>query len=114
MNFVLGEWRGGKVRPIPGNAPHDRPVSRGISGSLWSICDDPFDATRFPQLQVLPGPSVGVFKAWRNLSGPMGFNFKTKVKTKSWVGTRPPPAGRPRAQAKERAGRNTLFLIVRR
>jgi hypothetical protein len=38
-----------------------------------SICDDPFDATRFPLLQLLPGPSVGVFKAWRNLSGPMGF-----------------------------------------
>jgi hypothetical protein len=78
MNFVLGEWRGGKVRPIPGNAPHDRPVSRGIACSLWSICDDPFDATRFPQLQVLPGPSVGVFKAWRNLSGPIGFPNKQK------------------------------------
>lgn len=25
-----------------------------------------------------------------------------------------PPAGRPRAQVKERAGRNTLLLIVRR
>jgi hypothetical protein len=43
-----------------------------------------------------------------------GSTSKTKVKTKSWVGTTPPPAGRPRAQAKERAGRNTLFLIVRR
>jgi hypothetical protein len=70
---ILGEWWEGKVRPIPGNAPHDRPVSRGISCTLWSICDDTFGATRFPQLQMLPGPSVGVFKAWRNLSGPMGF-----------------------------------------
>lgn len=69
---ILGEWREGKVRPIPGSAPRNRPVSRGIS-MLWSICDDPFRTTRFPQLKVLPGPSVGVFKAWRNLSGPMGF-----------------------------------------
>jgi hypothetical protein len=71
MGLILGEWREGKVRPSPGNAPRAQPVSRGMS-SLWSICDDPFGATRFPQLQVLPGPSVGVFQAWRNLSGPMG------------------------------------------
>src|SRR2546430_1634392 len=39
-----------------------------------------------------------------------GFNCKTKIKTKSksWVGTIPPPAGRPRSQAKERAGRIAL------
>ncbi len=30
MTRLLGEWRKGKVRPIPGNAPHDRPVSRVI------------------------------------------------------------------------------------
>ena len=34
--------------------------------------------------------------------------------TKPWGGTVPPPDGRPRAQVKERAGRNTLLLIVRR
>ena len=45
---ILGEWWEGKVRPIPGNAPRNRPVSRGIS-MLWSICDDSFRATRFPQ-----------------------------------------------------------------
>src|SRR4051794_26492923 len=72
MSSMLGEWREGKVRPELGNTPRNRPVSRGIL-MLWSICDDPFVATRFPQLQILPGPSVGVFKAWRNLSGPMGF-----------------------------------------
>ena len=31
MSFVLGEWRAGKVRPVPGNPPHGRPVSRVIS-----------------------------------------------------------------------------------
>ena len=30
-------------------------------------------------------------------------------KTKPWGGTVPPPAGRPRAQVKERVGRTTLF-----
>ena len=71
MNFVLGKWREGKVRPVPGNAPHARPVSRGIF-SLWSICDDPYPATRFPQ-QLVPGARSAFFEAWRNLSGPMGF-----------------------------------------
>jgi len=56
-----------------------------------------------------------LFKAWRNLSGPMGFQKqKTKSKPTPWDGTIPPPAGRPRTQVKERAGRITLFLIVRR
>ncbi len=35
------KWREGKIRPVPGNSPHDRPVSRGISFSFWRICDDP-------------------------------------------------------------------------
>jgi hypothetical protein len=79
------KWREGKVRPIPGNAPHDRPVSRVISGSLWSICDDPLDATGFPQPPSLPGPSVGVFQAWRNLSGPMWSQSQNQnLKTKPW------------------------------
>src|ERR1041384_4406862 len=82
-NSILGEWREGKVRPIPGNTPHDRPVSRGMIRSLGSICDDPFGATRFPQLQKLPGPSVGVFQAWRNLSGPMGSQNKNQNKDKN-------------------------------
>jgi hypothetical protein len=38
----------------------------------------------------------------------MWVQTKTKVKTKSWGGDQPPPAGRPRAQAKERVGRTTL------
>ena len=104
---ILGERREGKVRPIPGNAPHDRPVSRDIF-SLRGICDDPFAATRFPQLQTLPGPSAGVFKAWRNLSVRCGF----KSKTKPGDGTVPPPVGRSRARVVERAGRITLQPIV--
>ncbi len=43
LEEVAGE---GKVRPLPGNSPHRRPVSRGIFW-LWRICDDPFSATSF-------------------------------------------------------------------
>jgi hypothetical protein len=100
MRPILGEWREGKVRPIPGNAPRNRPVSRGIS-LLWSICDDPFPATRFPQLSI-PDTRYAFSKAWRNLSVRYG-------QTKTWAGTVPPPVGRPRAQAKERAGRIAPF-----
>ena len=32
-----------------------------------------------------------------------------QTKTKPWGGAVPPPAGRPRAQVKERVGRTTLF-----
>jgi hypothetical protein len=34
---------------------------------------------------------------------------QSKTKTKPWGGTVPPPAGRPRAQVKERVGRTTPF-----
>jgi len=63
-NSTRREWREGKVRPLQGNPPHDRPVSRWISFTFWRICDDPFPATPFLRLQC-------VFKAWRNLSGPI-------------------------------------------
>ena len=43
----LRRWREGKVRPIPGNSPHDRLVGRGITCSLKESLDDPFHATGF-------------------------------------------------------------------
>ena len=107
------KWRESKVRPIPGNSPHDRPVSRGISSSLKESLRRSLPRHRIPhQPRIILGTSMrflrhgGIYLVrWGSTS---------KVKTKSQAGTRPPPAGRPRAQAKERAGRNTLFLIVRR
>jgi hypothetical protein len=101
MRSVLGEWREGKVRPSPGNAPHDRPVSRGLH-SPSSICDDPFPATR-PLLSI-PGAQYAFSKAWRNLSVRC-----VPKQNQPWVGTILPPAGRPRAQIKERARRIALF-----
>jgi len=37
MNSIRREWREDKVRPIPGNSPHDRPVSRGDSFAKESL-----------------------------------------------------------------------------
>jgi hypothetical protein len=65
------KWREGKVRPLPGNSPHDRLVSRGIIPSSRRICDDPFPATPFPLQPTILRHSVCVFEARRNLSGPM-------------------------------------------
>jgi hypothetical protein len=101
MSSILGEWRESKVRPIPGNAPHDRPVSRGMI-SPRSICDDPFRTTRFPPLPILPGPSVGVFKAWRNLSGPMGYQNQTLARDHT-ASRRPAPSQGQRTRREDRA-----------
>ncbi len=60
-------WEG-KVRPVLGNSPHDRPVRRVISLSLRRVCDDPFSTAPWPSM---PARMACVFQAWRNLSGPM-------------------------------------------
>ena len=96
------KWREGKVRPVPGNSPHDRPVSRGISFSFWRICDDPFPATPFPQRHrsILRRP-VGVFKAWRNLSGPMWFQSQNQTLGRDRAASRrsaPGPSKRTRRE----------------
>jgi len=99
------KWREGKVRPVPGNPPHDRLVSRGICSSR-RICDDPFPATSVRQLQrTIPRPAVCVFLGMAESFDPMW--SKSKPKTKPWGGAVPPPAGRPLAQVQERAGRIT-------
>jgi len=101
-NVIGRKRREGKVRPILGNSPHDRPVSRWTIPWFRRICDDPFRATPFPQQRTLLRHSVCVFQAWRNLSVRCG-----STKTKPWGGAVPPPDGRPRAQVKERVGRTT-------
>ena len=102
MTMVLGEWREGKVRPVPGNAPHDRPVSRGVVSSK-STCDDSLRTTRFPQLhRTRRGPRRAFFKAWRNLSVRCG--SKTKPEPGSTASRRSAPT-----QVEERVGRTTLF-----
>ena len=103
MSVELRKWREGKVRPIPGNSPPARPVSRGVC-SLRRVCDDPFSATPLPQLpRTILGAQYAFWKAWRNLSVRCG-----PTTTKPWGETAPPPVRRPRAQVEERVGRTTL------
>ena len=104
------KWREGKVRPVQGNSPHDRPVSRGISFSFWRICDDPFPATPFPQRHrsILRRP-VCVFEAWRNLSGPMRFQSQNQTLGRDRAASRwsaPGPGKRTRRE-------DHALLIVR-
>jgi hypothetical protein len=71
MHSIRREWREGKVRPIPGNSPHDRQVSRGIV-SLGRICDDPFPAT-LPLQRSIPGAPNTRFGGMAESIGPMWF-----------------------------------------
>src|ERR1700676_1738935 len=43
----------------------------------------------------------------------MWFQTKTKVKTKTWAGDQPPPAGRPRDPGKRTRREDHALLIVR-
>jgi hypothetical protein len=106
MSLVLGEWRASKVRPIPGNTPHGRPVSRVISCPLWSICDDSCDTTRFPQLQRTYRARGMRFQGMAESFTPMWFKSKPKTKPK------PGPTTSRRSaptQVEERDGRTATF-----
>jgi hypothetical protein len=73
MNPCRKEWRESKVRPVLGNSPHDRPVSRGYSSSR-RICDDAFSATVLSGLhRTILGTQYAFSQAWQNLSGPMWY-----------------------------------------
>jgi hypothetical protein len=102
LRSILGEWREDKVRPIPGNAPHDRPVSRGLVSSK-STCDDSLRTTRFPLLyRKRRGPRRAFFEVWRNLSVRCG--SQTKPEPGPTASRRSAPT-----QVEERVGRTTLF-----
>ena len=78
----IGRWREGKVRPLPGNSPHDRLVSRVIFSSLKESLRRSLRRHWFPQLQrTILGAQYAFFKAWRNLSGPMWFPKQTQNQT---------------------------------
>ena len=111
MNSIRREWREGKVRPIPGNSPHDRLVSRGIIPSLRRICDDPFPTTHSFSATATNHTRrpVCVFKAWRNLSGPMWFQNQNQTPGRGRAASRwsaPSPGKRTRRE-------DHALLIVR-
>lgn len=99
MSSILGEWREVESSPCTGKC------SAPSLLLAWEHLRRSLPRHSIPAANKLPGPSVGVFKVWRNLSVRCGF----RIRTKPWVGNQLPPAGRPRALAKERAGRITPF-----
>jgi hypothetical protein len=71
VTAIRRKWREGKVRPVPGNSPHDRQVRRGYFFTLKESLRRSLRRHSVP-LHAILRPSVCVFQAWRNLSGPMG------------------------------------------
>jgi hypothetical protein len=76
------KWREGKVRPIPGNPPHDRPGKPEdfflVKGEFATIPSSPLLSATANNT----GRPVCVFKACRNLSGPMW--FRNQNQTLGW------------------------------
>ena len=106
MTLVLGEWRESKVRPIPGNVPHDRPVSRGIVSSK-SICDDSLRTTRFPQRhRKRRDPPACVFSGMAESIGPMWRKNQTRAGIDCLPPVGPDPGRRTRRE-------DHALLIVR-
>jgi hypothetical protein len=113
MKLILGEWREGKVRPIPGNTPHDRPVSRVISCSLWSICDDSFVTTRFPQLSKnhnYRAPNMR-FQGMAESFTPMWFKSKSKPKTNPEPGSTASRRSAPTQVGRTRREDRALLIV---
>src|SRR5438874_2583753 len=94
--MIRRKWREGKSSPYTGK------LSARPAGKPGDFLIAKESLRRSLLRHFLPSVSnhtersVCVFKAWRNLSGPMGFPSKTKP----WGGNRPPPAGRPPSPGK--------------
>jgi hypothetical protein len=103
MQLIHREWREGKVRPIPGNPPHDRPVSRGNfsrSGEFATIpSPPPFSATAKNNTEApnmrFQGMTESIGPIWSQNQKPLNLRVGYRL---PWVG--------PRASVKGRDGRS--------
>ena len=109
-----GKWREGKVRPIPGNSPHDRLVSRGIfhrQGELATIPSPPLPSGATINIILrrlsmrFPGRAESIGPMW----------FKTKKQSQNQIPGREPTASRWSAPSPGKRTRREdhALLIVR-
>ena len=97
MILLRGEWRKGKVRPVPGNAPHDRPVSRGLYRPK-AFATIPFAALDSRSFQEHAGAHG--LRFWR----PGGIYRSDVAPKPNPSRDRLPPACRPRPRSKNASG----------
>src|SRR5215471_9623779 len=78
------KWREGKVRPIPGNPPHDRLVSRVISSSFQESLLRSLPRHCFPHLQRILGAQYAFLRHVGIYLVRCGFKIKTQNQTPGW------------------------------
>jgi hypothetical protein len=111
---IRRKWREVESSPLTGKlSARPEPVSPGslfVKESLRrSLPRHPFSPL---QRTILRAPSMR-FQGRAESIGPMWFQTKTKVQTKTWAGDQPPPAGRPRYPGKRTRREDHALLIVR-
>jgi hypothetical protein len=102
----LGRAGAGKVArrqssPLPGKLS-----ARPAGKPGFSLVVEEFATIPFPPLS-----SRSCTEGMRFLRHGGIYRSDVVCQTKPWGGTVPPPAGRPRAQVKERVGRNILLIV---
>ena len=78
------KWREGKVRPIPGNSPHERLVGRVISSSLMESLRRSLPRHCFPHLQRILGAQYAFLRHGGIYLVRCGCKTKTKNQTLGW------------------------------
>ena len=81
---ILRKWREGKVRPVPGNSPHDRLVNRVISSSLKESLRRSLPRHCFPHLQTILGAQYAFLRHDGIFLVRCGCNSKTQNQTLGW------------------------------
>ncbi len=95
--ILTADRKAGKAKfALPGNSPHDRPVSRGISSRSGEFATIPSPPFLLPRATVASAQDA-FFKAWRNLSGPIWSEHQNQTPGRSRAASRwsaPSPGSR--------------------
>lgn len=97
MKSMRRKWREGKVRPTPGNSPHNRLVSRGIPSCSGEFATMPSRPLPFGAPVTHQAPRYAFFRH----GGIYRSDVVGKPKPSKPEGGEPPPVGRPPASVKD-------------